>query len=127
VWQSEASAHSREVAVEINRAVVIVKPRQPCVDWANSFDDGIVTATLESLHDDPTAYLVPPYEMDDEREDIIKEYYSVFFENELEGWVTDEDLWPQNRDLETFNRWFDVDFCSIVRDLSDERLEREEW
>lgn len=112
--------------MEINRAVVVVKPRQPYVDWANSFDDGTVKATLDSLHEDPTVYLVPPYAMNDEREEILKECFSIIFENELEGWVTDEDLWPQNRDLETFKRWFDVEFCSMILDLCEWPLERED-
>jgi hypothetical protein len=112
--------------MDINRAVVVVKPRQPYVDWANSFDDGIVTATLESLRRDSSVYLVPPYDMDDEREDILKVCFSVIFENELEGWVTDETLWPKRRDYATFRQWFDVEFHSMIIDLWDEPLEHED-
>ena len=101
--------------MEINRAVVVVKPRQPYVDWANSFDDGIVTATLESLRRDSSVYLVPPYDMDDEREDILKVCFSVIFENELEGWVTDEALWPKVRDYATFRQWFDMQYRLTMR------------
>ena len=112
--------------MEINRAVVVVKPRQPYVDWANSFDDGIVTATLESLRRDSSVYLVPPYDMDYEREDILKVCFSVIFENELEGWVTDEALWPKRRDYATFAQWFDVEFHSMIIDLWDQPLEHED-
>lgn len=40
--------------------------------------------------------------MDDEREDILKVCFPVIFENELEDWVTDEALWPKQRDYKTF-------------------------
>jgi hypothetical protein len=64
--------------------------------------------------------------MDDEREDILKVCFSVIFENELEGWVIDEAMWPKNRDLATFTRWFDVEFHSVIVDLWDQPLEHED-
>jgi len=112
--------------MDINRAVVIVKPRQPYVDWANSCDDDDVKTSLESLREDSSAYLVPPYDMDDERENILKLCFSVIFENELEGWVTDEALWPTTRDYATFTQWFDVEFHSMIIDLWDQPLEHED-
>lgn len=42
----------------------------------------------------------------------------------MEGWVTDEAVWPRNRTLEMFGEWLEVQMCSIVEDLDlDERLE----
>ena len=39
-----------------------------------------------------------------------------FFENELEGWYTDETLWPKNRDYKTFMEWIEVECHSVVLD-----------
>ena len=112
--------------MEVNRAVIVVKPKQPYVDWANSCDDDDVKTSLDSLRRDSNVYLVPPYDMDDEREDILKVCFAVIFENELEGWVIDEAMWPKNRDYKTFMRWFEIEFHSVIVDLWDQPLEHED-
>ena len=42
----------------INRAALIVRPKQPYVDWANSVDDDGPRAILQRLRTDPSIYLV---------------------------------------------------------------------
>ncbi len=42
----------------INRAALIVRPKQPYVDWANSVDDDGPRAILQQLRTDPSIYLV---------------------------------------------------------------------
>ena len=42
----------------INRAALIVRPKQPYVDWANSVDDEGPRAILQELRTDPSIYLV---------------------------------------------------------------------
>ena len=64
--------------------------------------------------------------MDDQREEVLEEYFLDIFGRELEGWVVDDALWLQNRDLKTINRWFDVEFHSMVLDLGEQPLQREE-
>ena len=44
----------------INRAALIVRPRQPYVDWVNSVDDDGPRAILQELRTDPSIYLVEP-------------------------------------------------------------------
>jgi hypothetical protein len=41
------------------------------------------------------------------------------------GWWQDEEAWPPKRNMETFKRWFDVEFHFNVLDLVDEPLTRE--
>ena len=42
--------------------------------------------------------------------------YRVLFEAELEGWYTDEKLWPKEISLALFHQWFDVECHSVVED-----------
>ena len=42
--------------------------------------------------------------------------YEALFENELEGWYTDESLWPKKRDLKLFREWFNVECHTVIED-----------
>jgi hypothetical protein len=44
------------------------------------------------------------------------------FELELDGWHTDESVWPQNRTLAMFKEWFHIELHSIVEDLVDDEI-----
>jgi hypothetical protein len=101
---------------EINRSLILVKPKQPFLDWLHSIDPDDDT-TIEDLNDDATAYLVPEFETDDEQEDVFNWCAEFVFGYELWSWCTDEALWPKDRDAATFTQWFDVEFHSIVMDV----------
>ena len=51
---------------EINRGVIVVKPRLPFLEWVNSTGDDDVVLTLEEATRDSTAYLTPEIEDDEE-------------------------------------------------------------
>ena len=42
--------------------------------------------------------------------------YEALFEAELEGWYTDETLWPQKRTLKLFHQWFEVECHTVIED-----------
>jgi hypothetical protein len=44
--------------LEINRSLVMLKPKQPFLDWARSLDDEDEDLTLDQLAEDSTAYLI---------------------------------------------------------------------
>jgi hypothetical protein len=100
----------------LNRAVLIVRPKQPYLDWAAALDDSDVPPDAEG---ERTVYLIPSYEDDEEAWEILEEVYEEVFENELYGWHTDPAAWPQERDFETFQEWFDIEMHSVVEDLCD--------
>src|SRR5262245_37013068 len=102
---------------EVNRCVIIVKPKQPFLDWLHSVDPDDAPLQLEDINDDPTAYLIPEIEMMDERDEVIDWCAEFVFENELWSWYTDEDLWPVGRDAAMFREWFEVEFHSLVFDV----------
>ena len=102
----------------VNRSVMVVKPKQPFLDWLNSLDnDDEMNLTLEELQIDSTAYLVPEFQTSEDQAEIVVWSHKYVFEEELMAWYTFEEEWPPIRDLDTFLEWFEVDFHSTVVDL----------
>jgi hypothetical protein len=100
----------------LNRGVVIVRPKQPYLDWAAGLDD---SGLVPDPSDEQTVYLIPSYGDDEEAWEILGSVYRAIFENELYGWHTDEAAWPQGRDLAMFKAWFGIELHSTVEDLCD--------
>ena len=103
-----------------NRAAIIVRPKAKFVEWVRNADEESKGITAEDIAREPNVYLVDSYEMDEEKDQLLAEYFKEIFEEELNGWISDESAWPKTRNLETFKEWFHVDFHSMVFDLGDE-------
>ncbi len=109
----------------INRGVIVVKPLQPYIDWANSCDDHPTKTTLEIAQRDCSAYLLPHWYDDDELEQLLRKHARFIFENELAGWTADESVWPRRRGYKTFREWFGIEHHSVVFELGDGVIEVE--
>ena len=92
---------------ELNRGVIVLKPKKLFLDWVNSADKGGVL-TLDEVSRDCTAYLTPEIEDDNDMRQFLEQDYLLLFEQELVEWNQDEDTWPEKRDFPTFLEWFDV-------------------
>jgi hypothetical protein len=103
----------------LNRAALIVRPRQPFLDWAAALDDSSLVPDVEG---EKTAYLIPEFESDEEGLRVLKRVYGEIFERELDGWHTDPSAWPQKRDFKTFQQWFSIELHSVVEDVVDDAL-----
>ncbi len=102
----------------LNRSAVIVKPRQPYLEWCTQDDaEGLAESVFAILHAEPTVYLLPEYEDPAAQQEVLEEFWPDLFEAMLGGWVTDEAHWPKNRTFEMFGEWFEVQMSSIVQDL----------
>lgn len=104
----------------MNRAVIIVRPKKRFIEWVRNADNDSKRITVKDIEEEPNIYLVNDYDMDAEKEKLIKENYKYIFEEELNGWITDESVWPGKRDMKTFLEWFHVDFHSMVFDLGED-------
>ena len=100
----------------LNRGVVIVRPKQPYLDWAAGLDD---SGIVPDPNDEQTVYLIPRYEDEEAAWEILAKVPPAIFENELYGWHTDEAAWPRGRDFAMFNDWFEIELHSVVEDLCD--------
>jgi hypothetical protein len=98
----------------LNRGALIVRPKQPYLDWAANLDE---SGLVPNPADEQTVYLVPSFDDDEEAERILRKVYAEVFERELFGWHTDEKAWPKNRTLALFKTWFQFELHSIVEDL----------
>ena len=104
----------------LNRDLIVVRPKQPFVDWVNEADpypDGSLK-TLEEVNEDVSTFLVHDYASED-LDGWLKECYLHLFEAILEEWYVDEALWPQDRTLALFKRWCGIEIHSMVFDIVD--------
>jgi len=111
----------------VNRTALIIKPKQPYIDWANSFEDG----GPEYDQAEPiehNIYLVEDVSDDHvDVETIVRPYYRDIFEEELAGWDQLEENWPSNRGFDIFLNWFEVEVYSMILDLINKQLRSEPY
>ncbi len=106
----------------INRAVAVIKPRQPYLDWATRIPGPADDVTLDELRTDCTAVLIPDFDTPAESEAFIAGLAVELFEMELEAWDRDHTTWPDDQSYKAFREWFDVEIHSIVLDASDDDI-----
>ena len=108
----------------INRAILIVKPRSPFLDWVNGLNTSEVPMTLDDLTTEQSVFLIP--EVDEgELELHVRRHFKTIFENELEGWAGDRRAWPKQLTAKLFHEWFHLEWGSEVFDLGRGEIERE--
>ena len=106
----------------INRSAVIVMPSQPFLDWLHRADPTSAELRLEDLRLDATIYLLPEYDTEEEARGYLREHCSEIFEEQLDGWYRVPSAWPVDRTFDTFTRWFEYSFHSVLVDLCDDPL-----
>lgn len=106
----------------LNRTAIILRYREPFVRWINEADPYILDPAITIGSDEQNVYLIHQIEHRDELDEWIALNHEVLFESELEGWYTDEALWPKNRTLELFNKWVHVEYHTVVIDVVDAPL-----
>ena len=70
----------------INRSALIVKPTQVFLDWLHEVDPTSTDLTLEDLQREPTIYLVPECDSQDQAIEYLRESVGEIFEEHLDGW-----------------------------------------
>ncbi len=122
--ESQVSSGRQGNAEKTIRSAVVVRPRQPFVDWLRSVEElEVPTITLEQL--DKTVYLVPDYEDPNDAEKVLRRVSDDIFCRELYGWYTDESMWPKDRSWRVFKAWFDIEHFDVIEDLVAAPLEYE--
>ena len=127
----------------LNRSAIVVKPRQPFLDWLHAADPTSRDIALPEVAGDPTIYLIPECDSEEDVHEFLRELCEEIFVEQLAGWLTDgelaprpmflmndrgwyrdEETWPQDRSFEVFRRWFEFRHRhhSMLVDLSDEPL-----
>jgi hypothetical protein len=87
----------------LNRAALILRPKQPYLDWAAGLDD---SGIVPGVGGEQTVYLIPSYDDDQEAERVLRRIYAEVFERELHGWHTDEGACRRSERLRCFESGF---------------------
>ncbi len=102
----------------VNRMLVLLRPRQPFVDWLNStLDPDEAPHTLDEIEGSPGAFLIPIFEYREEAEEWIRENHILIFETHLWDWLDRPQEWPADRSWEVFLEWFDVELLGAPWDV----------
>jgi hypothetical protein len=96
----------------VDRCALVIRPKQPYIEWANRLPGVPYSSDVEL-----TVYLAPEFDCREHMQAWLRGEFEAMFERELWNWHTHEPDWPQDRDFVTFQRWFDVDYASMVIDL----------
>jgi hypothetical protein len=108
--------------IAINRTAFVVRPGKPFLDWLHRVDPTSDELTLEDLQEDPTVYLLRECEGDEDPRTCLEEKCGEIFEEQLDSWYIAPSTWPNRRDLEAFERWFEWSSHSMVFDLCDDPI-----
>ncbi len=100
----------------LNRSALIVTPKRRFLEWANRLPDADKPLTIEDVPSLRMVYLAATGDHEPPVTDLIDVYWEEIFEDSLEGWTTDESLWPANRTAHVFRDWFQVDCIEGVAD-----------
>lgn len=104
----------------LNRSAIVLKPKQPFVDWLHAVDPTSHDIRLFDVAGEPTIYLIPPCESNDQLENILRDRCEEIFEEQLDSWYRESSSWPQNRGYEVFCEWFEYQHASMLLDLCNE-------
>jgi len=85
------SSFQEEVMRTINRSALLVRPKEPYLDWARNVDDDPFDAA-QSLRGKTSVYLVAQDPEEREESAALELYFQEIFESELEAWHTEKPL-----------------------------------
>lgn len=106
----------------LNRSGLSIRPRQPFVDWLQSFNSE--APSLRELRSEAMLYLIDEVEAEEDFVTAIDQHWRSIFENELCAWDEFAEHWPQPLTPEMFELWFEFDLQLMSFDLSDVALMR---
>ncbi len=106
----------------INRAALVVRPKQLYVDWANSVDDEGPRAILQELRTDPSIYLVESIDLTEDCDLLVGDTWEWIFREQLGGWMREPDLWPEGMTRQMFLERFDCELSTMIWDMLKTRI-----
>jgi hypothetical protein len=110
----------------INRMALVVKPKQPMLDWINGvFPDDPVKLEDFQGHDNQDIFLLPEFEDFEEAQKWLQENVTDFLRAELASWSTEEEKWPTELTWDLFQEFFQYSLESMVVDTVTEEYDEE--
>lgn len=110
----------------INRDLLVITPKQACVDWANALGEDFELQMEDmSGHDAASSFLIPEFEDEEEALEWMEEGAEGWFSLLLMEWTDDRTKWPEDLSWENLNNFFHVNYQSMVMDLVNEPIEKD--
>ncbi len=107
----------------VNRCAIVLEPTDAYIDWVKKCCEDDINLSVSELNEEGTTYLIP--EVDAEPDTWLRRNYAPIFEHELSAWCLDIALWPEDRSLKVFKKFFNIRFCSMVLDMGRGAIERD--
>ena len=110
-----------ESIYSVERSIVVLKPKQPFLDWINSaLASADEQLSLESIRIECNSYLIPEVAEIEDGISCVDEIFEDLFKIEFSSWTIDENAWPkQELTLQMFWEWFDVEISPTLVDVSE--------
>lgn len=106
----------------VRRSAVVIKKQQPFLNWLLVYDKEMV---IDDMVMEGDVYLLPDFETTREMEKWMNKHFDKLFADQLNGWYTDESMWPQNRTFKMFKDWFSYSLYTMVWDTETDFIEKE--
>lgn len=92
------------------------------IDWLNQiYPDHPVSENMEG-----NIYLLRQMDGNEEIKKWLKQNFDPIFQHELNDWNTNEDNWPKNRTFKLFQEWFEFEVFSMIFDLEESKITKED-
>ena len=110
----------------INRDLLVITPKQACVDWANSLGEEF-DLQMEDMsgHDAASTFLIPEFEDEEDALEWMEEGADGWFALLLMEWTDEREKWPSDLSWENLNNFFHVNYQSMIMDVVDEPIEKD--
>ena len=106
----------------IDRNAILVRPKKPLFEWLNK--TLLKEEPINSV-EEVNIYLIREMVSNLDVINWLETNFDKIFVNELNDWITDESVWPQNRTYQMFEKWFDIEVHSMILDLEDFPITKE--
>jgi hypothetical protein len=101
----------------INRDLFFITTKQPFFDWyLRTFPLDPIFKSKTDFHDTASIFLIPEFNNDGEALEWMQNNWEEWFELLMEGWCTDESMWPPDRSWKLLNDFFDISYQSLIFD-----------
>lgn len=89
---------------------------------ANSMDRGGLKTILKQLKESPSICLIESIDFFEDFDLLIEDNWEWIFNEQLNGWMRDPDLWPEGLTREMFLQWFDCELSRMIGDMLRTRI-----
>ncbi len=106
---------------------LIVRPKQPFLDWLYRVDDPEKELTMEDIAHDTSTFLLPDYDTNTVRDHLLKSHFKRVFIIWLKRWYNSPVDFPKPITLNGDFFIHDFKWGSIVVDLGEGYIEGEDF